>query len=112
MVPVTRPLHGRGRRRFHDHAHPAAPKNSRTPLRATTLVTRPLPFSTGGRVFAGMDPSDPGTYVRPFRPQDGMIGRLNFNGAMMQDNTETGGVYGLPAAQTARAGVRPKRRPR
>jgi hypothetical protein len=38
--------------------------------------------TANGRSYNGMDPSDPTTYVRPYNPQPGMIGRLNFDGAM------------------------------
>jgi hypothetical protein len=33
------------------------------------------------RPYMGMDPSDPATYTRPYRPARGMIGWLNFDGA-------------------------------
>jgi len=32
--------------------------------------------------YTGMDPSDPSTYTRPYRPARGMIGWLNYDGAM------------------------------
>jgi hypothetical protein len=32
-----------------------------------------------------MDPSDPVTWVRPYNPQPGMIGYLNFDGAKPND---------------------------
>jgi hypothetical protein len=81
---------------------------------AMTPVMSPLPIYRpgGGSPFSGMDPSDPATYVRPWRPAPGMIGYLNFDGAAVQGDTEMGGVWGAPASQSARAGVRPKRRPR
>lgn len=80
---------------------------------ATPRVTVPLPVTVpGGRPFAGMDPSEPSTYVRPWNPQPGMISYLNFDGAMMQGYTDTGGVYSNPASWNAAAGGRPKRRPR
>jgi hypothetical protein len=40
----------------------------------------PVPGS-GGMSYNGMDPSDPATWVRPYNPQPGMIGRLNYDGA-------------------------------
>jgi hypothetical protein len=50
---------------------------------AVTLTSRGF---TGMRVgnsgygYLGMDPSDPTTWPRPFNPQPGMIGWLNFYG--------------------------------
>jgi hypothetical protein len=79
------------------------------------LVMAPFVKPTGvgaGIVFAGMDPSDPSTYIRPWRPQPGMVARLNFDGAQVQDNTETGGLWGAPAWADMPAGGRPARRPR
>jgi hypothetical protein len=40
------------------------------------------PFPGTDRGYQGMDPSDPATYVRPYRPQPGMIAYLNYDGAM------------------------------
>jgi hypothetical protein len=39
-----------------------------------------------------MDPSNPATWVRPWNPQPGMIGRLNFDGAQLQARQPAGGV--------------------
>ena len=77
------------------------------------LVVYPMPQVVARQwVFAGMDPSNPVTYVRPWNPAPGMIAALNFDGARVQDNTDTGGVYSLPASRTnRRAGRRPKRLP-
>lgn len=66
----------------------------------------------GGLVYAGMDPSDPSTYVRPWRPVPGMVARFNFDGAQVQGETETGGVWGLPAWRQAVVAGRPPRRMR
>ena len=66
----------------------------------------------GGLVYAGMDPSDPSTYVRAWRPVPGMVARLNFDGAQVQGETEMGGLWGLPARRDSPVGGRPKRRPR
>src|SRR5271156_6500923 len=79
--------------------------------RGGALVMSPLPQAAGGGrfVYAGMDPSSPATYVRPWRPVPGMIAYLNFDGAAPQSYTETGGLYGLPAANSTLAGVRPPR---
>jgi hypothetical protein len=41
--------------------------------------------------FQGMDPSDPKTYVRPYRPAPGMIAYLNFDGAQPNVTQTTGG---------------------
>jgi hypothetical protein len=38
-----------------------------------------------------MDPSDPATYVRPYRPARGMIAWLNFDGARPNVTQTTGG---------------------
>jgi hypothetical protein len=39
--------------------------------------------------YQGMDPSDPNTWVRPYRPRPGMISFLNLDGAVPNP---TGGV--------------------
>jgi len=39
----------------------------------------PIPGTDKG--YLGMDPSDPKTWVRPYRPVPGMIARLNQDGA-------------------------------
>lgn len=41
--------------------------------------------------YQGMDPSDPTTWVRPYRPAAGMIGYLNFDGAQPNVTQTTGG---------------------
>ncbi len=115
MIPVSRPVSGHGRRytgtaghRYRPVTRPVRPGTGGAPY-----ITAPLPFSTpSGTVFAGMDPSDPSTYVRRWNPVPGMIGRLNFNGAAVQGNTDTGGVYSNPASWNATVGGRPRRRPR
>lgn len=57
------------------------------------MITGPLPVAVPGQMpYTGMDPSDQQTWVRPFRPQPGMIAWLNFNGAAVQDRQPTGGV--------------------
>jgi len=68
--------------------------------------------TTGDRVFAGMDPSDPSTWIRRWNPQPGMIARLNFDGSQVQGRTEMGGVWGLPAWADVPVGGRPRKRPR
>jgi hypothetical protein len=71
-----------------------------------------VPQPSNGRPYAGMDPSDPSTYIRPWNPQPGMIGFLNFDGAARQSSTDMGGVWGNPVSQLTPAGARPRRRPR
>ena len=57
------------------------------------LITYPLPFApTPGAPYAGMDPSNPATYVRPWNPQPGMISFLNYDGAAVQQRQPTGGL--------------------
>jgi len=90
-------------------AHP------RRPATGGALMMPPWfrPVATrGDRVFAGMDPSDPSTWVRRWNPQPGMIARLNFDGSQIQGRTEMGGVWGLPAWADVPVGGRPHRRPR
>lgn len=70
------------------------------------------PQPSNGRPYTGMDPSDPSTWSRPWNPQPGMIGYLNFDGAARQDQTPMGGTWNNPAPARARAGARPRRRPR
>ena len=65
-----------------------------------------------GVVFAGMDPSDPSTYVRRWNPAPGMVDRLNFDGSQVQGETEMGGTWGLPAWRERLVGGRPPRRRR
>jgi hypothetical protein len=69
-----------------------------------------LVVGPGAQPFKGMDPSDPTTYVRPWRPAPGMVAYLNFDGAARQGETEMGGLWGLPAYREAKAGGRPKRK--
>lgn len=112
MIPVSRPLVGKG-------AHHQAPQMYRYPRArrpsgrtGTPRVSVPLPvLAPGGRPFAGMDPSDPLTYVRPWNPAPGMIGYLNYNGAAMQGSTDTG-TRSNPASWNMPVGGRPARRPR
>lgn len=77
------------------------------------VVTGPLPVAIPGQQpYAGMDPSNQATWVRPFIPTSGMIAYLNVNGAAAQGNTDMGGVWSNPAKQDATVAARPKRRPR
>jgi hypothetical protein len=43
------------------------------------------PVGSTDHPYVGMDPSDPVTWVRPYRPRPGMVARLNFDGAKPQD---------------------------
>ena len=43
------------------------------------------PVGSTDHPYVGMDPSDPVTWVRPYNPQPGMIGYLNFDGAAPND---------------------------
>jgi hypothetical protein len=114
VIPVSRTFQGPGRHQYAGHRyHWGASGIGRPGSGGAPVITGPLPVTApNGRPFAGMDPSDPGTYVRPWNPADGMIGYLNFNGAMMQDYTDTGGVWSNPASWNATVGARPRRRPR
>jgi hypothetical protein len=49
-----------------------------------------------GEPYAGMDPSNPVTWVRPWNPAPGMIARLNFDGAARQGDTPMGGTWRNP----------------
>jgi hypothetical protein len=62
--------------------------------------------------YAGMDPSDPTTYVRPWNPQPGMVARLNFDGSQVQGETDMGGLWNRPARRKTPVGGRPRPRPR
>lgn len=43
------------------------------------------PVGATDHPYQGMDPSDPVTWVRPYNPQGGMVGWLNFDGAVPND---------------------------
>lgn len=66
------------------------------PLPGGALVMAPLPVGLNGQPYNGMDPSAPGTWVRPWNPQPGMVAFLNFDGAKAQADTPTGGVWRAP----------------
>ena len=93
MIGVSRPM-----RRTWGTTHPVVnfsdgTEADRPVSGGTAAVTRPLPVMIpGGQPYAGMDPSNQATWVRPFSPQPGMIAWLNFNGAAVQDRQPTGGV--------------------
>lgn len=66
------------------------------PCSGGALVMAPLPVGLNGQPFLGMDPSAPVTWVRPWNPQPGMVGRLNFDGAKYQGDTPMGGTWRGP----------------
>lgn len=83
------------------------------PCSGGALTLAPLPVvGAGNRPFAGMDPSDPATYVRPWNPQPGMIAYLNFDGAAAQGETSMGGTWMGPGRRRAQVAARPRKRPR
>jgi hypothetical protein len=82
------------------------------PLPGGALVMAPLPVGAGGQPFLGMDPSAPATYVRPWNPQPGMIGYLNFDGAKAQAYTPMGGTWRNPMRDRADVGKSWRRRKR
>lgn len=63
----------------------------------------PVTQPGGDHPYQGMDPSDPNTYVRPYRPARGMIAWLNFDGAM-PNKTQT--VANPPRSWDQQAGRR------
>lgn len=115
MITASRPFEGMGRYRsqgafvFYTGAAGPRPGTGGAPM-----LTVPMPMAIPGTdiPFSGMDPSNPATYTRPWNPATGMIARLNFDGAMMQGNTSTGGVYQAPARRRTQVAARPARRPR
>jgi hypothetical protein len=62
----------------------------RRPCTAYSAAMTNAPFSLSGPSYKGMDPSDVTTHVRQWNPQPGMIARLNYDGAAVQDRTPTG----------------------
>jgi len=56
-------------------------------------ITAPLPVAIPGQQpYAGLDPSNPSTWVRRYNPQPGMIALFNYNGAAVAERQPTGGV--------------------
>ena len=93
MIPVTRPVHGSGRTWLTTLAVYSSISHHRPLSGGAPYITGPLPVTAPGNMpYAGMDPSDPATYVRPWNPQPGMVGRLNYDGSQAQAVTPTGGV--------------------
>lgn len=93
----------------HPHVHVSVAFRSR-PCSGGAMVLGPLPVGQDGQPFMGMDPSAPSTWVRPWNPQPGMIGFLNFDGAKYQGNTPMGGTWHYP--RPVRDRWLPKRRRR
>lgn len=91
---------------------PCPPRTGTFPM--VPVMGLPVSRSDIDAPWAGMDPSDPATWVRPWNPQPGMIARLNFDGANIRvsGQTDMGGLWGNPASQLTYAGTRPRRRPR
>lgn len=52
---------------------PEVARYAQIPLNPAVMVSG----GAGFRPYVGMDPADPGTYTRPYRPQRGMFGRLH-----------------------------------
>lgn len=92
MIPLTRPIRGDGRHHWH-YVHQQAHTAARPLPGGAPRITGPLPMSIPGmQPFAGMDPSNPATYVRPWNPQPGMVARFNYDGAQAQAAQPTGGL--------------------
>ena len=84
---MRRPINGYG---IHNHVNigitggfPGRPCNS------YHVRVSALPWNMSGPAYKGMDPSDASTWVRQWNPQPGMIARLNYDGAAVQDRTPT-----------------------
>jgi hypothetical protein len=105
MITLTRRIGGSGRHSGHSVFNSGSARIRPLPGGAT-VVTGPLPVTLPGTdmPFAGMDPSNPLTYVRPWNPQPGMIGYLNYDGAQAQARQPTGGLQ--RGRQQRRAGYR------
>jgi hypothetical protein len=93
MIPMTRQVRGAGRHTYAYGMYHSGAGTHRPLPGGAPVVTGPLPVSIpGAQPFAGMDPSNPMTYVRPWNPAPGMVGRLNFDGSQVQARTPTGGL--------------------
>lgn len=93
MIPVTRSVGGHGRFAYAGSCYHSGASGPRPGAGGAPRVTAPLPVSVPGMLpYAGMDPSDPGTYVRQWNPAYGMISYLNFDGAQVQATQPTGGM--------------------
>jgi hypothetical protein len=109
MVPVTRPM-----RLQHGTAYSAITVQARgrrpTSGHRVDFFLPQGPLGPNSTPWCGMDPSDPNTWVRPWRPQPGMIGYLNFDGAQIQGDTDMGGLWSRPAKRKRLASIRPRKR--
>jgi hypothetical protein len=93
VIPLTRSMGGHGRFAYAGTMYHTGAAGPRPLPGGTPRVTAPLPVAIPGQLpYAGMDPSDPGTWVRPWNPQSGMVARLNYDGAMVQAAQPTGGI--------------------
>lgn len=93
MITMTRRLGGHGRHSYAGGMYHTGAAGPRPLPGGAPRITAPLPVAIPGQLpYAGMDPSDPGTWVRPYNPQFGMVARLNFDGALVQGRQPTGGV--------------------
>jgi hypothetical protein len=93
MITVSRTIAGSGRHHASGHRYLTGASGVRPGTGGAPRITGPLPVAIPGAMpFAGMDPSDPLTYVRPWNPQPGMIARLNYDGSQAQATQPTGGL--------------------
>jgi hypothetical protein len=108
VIDVTRPVHVP----LPGHPHVLMSEGAGRPLPGgAPMITAPLPIAIpGAQPYCGMDPSNQSTWVRQYNPQPGMIGRLNYDGAAIQGDTDMGGVWSNPAGRDAVVGARPSRR--
>jgi hypothetical protein len=94
VIPLTRPV--AGGHLGYAYPHPYGRNHAisgRPGTGGAPKVTAPLPVSIPGQLpYAGMDPSDPATWVRPYNPQPGMISRLNYDGVPVAGTQPTGGL--------------------
>jgi hypothetical protein len=85
MQTMTRPFFQRYHR-WHPWASGSPIGLARGGVMSVTRMSGPAgpvgPVGTSDRPYVGMDPSDPSTYVRPYRPAPGMVAWLNYDGAM------------------------------
>jgi hypothetical protein len=93
---VTKPLHYQRYDRWHPHAQgqTVGPRGGTGGAVAMVQLGQPAGVVSqpgSDHPFQGMDPSDPATYVRPYRPAPGMIAYLNFDGAQPNVTQTTGG---------------------
>ena len=89
MISLTRRVHVP--QQGHPHVH-VTEGGGRPCQGGAPVLTGPLASGPGlpGTPYAGMDPSNPATYVRPWNPVGGMISYLNYDGAAVQERQPTG----------------------